>query len=123
MAAITYLGEATRLQPPSELTPSQANEFRKIVESMPSDWFSPGHLAMLTQLSRHVNIANLIAQAIENTKDVDEFARLAQLQIEETKSIGLLMTKLRLTPRSMNPSRTSAKRLLTVETPWGKMRR
>ncbi len=43
-----------RLVPPSELTKEQREEWLRVVDTMPADWFVPGNAAALAQYCRHV---------------------------------------------------------------------
>ena len=62
-----------RVRVPLELTDEQATEFQRLVSVMPAEWFCPGNLAMLTQLSRHVIMARRIAQKLEHAiSDADD---------------------------------------------------
>jgi hypothetical protein len=79
---------------------------------------------MLAQYSRHVIMARRIAELIEGMRsgevgDIKALAKLQRAQIAESKIIHQLMTAMRLTPQSIQPSRTvSPKRLRQVESPW-----
>ena len=92
----------SRMQPPGDLTPAQAREFRRVVELMPPDWFSEGYTALLAQYCRHVTMTHYLAAQIERETDGNRLVELLQMQADETKMLSKLMTALRLTPRSMN---------------------
>jgi hypothetical protein len=54
-----------RVQPPEELAPEEAEEWRAVTNRMPSDYFGREHYAALVQKCRHVVAARRIAQLIE----------------------------------------------------------
>lgn len=116
-----------RLKPPSELTSEQKREFTRVVNEMPADWFSPGHLVLLVQYCRHVVMARKVARLIDTmlekeNADPTEIGELVKRQEAESRIIGKLMTMLRLTPQALAPTVVSAKRAregrTEEETPW-----
>jgi hypothetical protein len=111
-----------RVRVPNVLTDEQAAEFRFAVDSMPAEWFCPGNTALLCQYARHVVMAKRIAQLIEKAAlDPDGAKQLKELilaQERETSIICRLMTLLRLTPQSVQPSRSSARLTHQAESPW-----
>ena len=54
-----------RLVPPSELTKEQREEWLRVVDTMPADWFVPGNAAALAQYCRHVVMARRLAERRE----------------------------------------------------------
>lgn len=117
-----------RLRPPAELTPEQKEEFIRVVDSMPADWFAPGHTAALVQYCRHVIMARKVAQVIDAmmlSEDIDpiKISELVKRQEAESRIIGKLMTMLRLTPQSIEPPKVSAKRLRqkAEDSPWSEL--
>jgi hypothetical protein len=116
--------EARRLPAPEELTEEQRGEWTKLVGRMPADWFSPANTALIVQLCRHIVLARKVARILEsmvsvNGVDMVGLASIMKLQQRESGIIKVLMTALRLTPRAIQPSRTSIKRLHAVAAPWG----
>ena len=115
-----------RVRVPLELTDAQATEFQRLVSVMPAEWFCPGNLAMLTQLSRHVIMARRIAQKLEHAiSDADDdpiagkkIFELEKMQLRESAMISRLMTQLRITPQAVAPRGVSAKSVHEVESPW-----
>lgn len=94
-----------RPDPPDELTEQEREEWVKIVERMPADWFPLETHPMLVQLCRHIVIARLVAQSITNmqnngTFDMTDWDRLLRRQDQESKIICDLSTKMRLTQSS-----------------------
>jgi hypothetical protein len=113
-----------RVRPPAELTREQSEEFERVVATMPAEWFVPANVSMLAQYARHVIMARRIAELIEGMTsgevgDIAGLAKLQRAQIAESKIIHQLMTAMRMTPQSIQPSRTvSSKRLQRVPSPW-----
>lgn len=111
-----------RIRVPLELTDEQAKEFQRVVDSMPSEWFCPGNLAMLVQYCRHVIWARRIDQQLEAAMlDPDAGRRVDQLlvlQRAESNIISKLMTQLRLTPQAVQPRGISVQRTHQTESPW-----
>jgi hypothetical protein len=120
--------ELRRVRPPDDLTPEQSQEFEHVVSTMPS-WFVPANVAMLAQYARHVVMARRIALLVEamisgEVEDIRGFAKLQRAQIAESKIIHQLMTAMRMTPQSIQPSRTvSPKRLRQVPSPWSNLKK
>lgn len=114
-----------RVRPPNELNVEQREEFRRIVDSMPADWFAPAHTALLAQYCRHVVMARKVAAYLEmrmlrEDGDPLEISELVKRQEAESRIIAKLMTALRITPQSIAPPRVSAKRIRHGgESPWG----
>jgi hypothetical protein len=111
-----------RVRVPLELTDEQAAEFQRVINSMPSEWFCPGNVAMLTQYCRHVIMARRIGQMIEREilKPDSErrVERLISIQRAESNIISKLMTQLRLTPQAVQPRGISVMRTHQAESPW-----
>ena len=115
-----------RVRAPVELTQEQTIEFQRMVSVMPAEWFCPGNVAMLCQLSRHVIMARRIAQLIEiavSDAEDDPAAgkrvfELEKMQLRESAMISRLMTQLRLTPQAVQPRGISVKATQQVESPW-----
>jgi hypothetical protein len=118
-----------RVRPPDELTPEQKWEFDRITTTMPAQWFVPANVALLSQYARHVLMARRIGELIEamisgEVEDMKGLAKLQRAQIAESKIIHQLMTAMRMTPQSIQPSRTvSPKRLQQVPSPWSGLKK
>jgi hypothetical protein len=124
---VKLISRTERLHPPEELTEEQRDEFIRIVDKMPADWFTPANQAGLVQLCRHVVMARRFAQLIEeiisspgemNVK-LAAIESLAKAQQQESRLINSLMTSLRMTPQAIQPSRTSPTKLQQLQIqPW-----
>src|SRR5262245_5333553 len=120
----TSIEVVRRLRSPDELTLEQRKEFERVVTTMPAEWFVPANTSLLVQYCRHVVMARRIADLIEakisgEVEDMKGLAKLQRAQIAESKIIHQLMTAMRMTPQSVQPSRAvSPKRLQQVPSPW-----
>ena len=112
-------GIPERPQPPSELTPDQAEEWREIVASLPVDWFSRAVWPLLCAYCRHVCNARHIAGLIEAAHDVDigdrsalmRFNRLLGMQERQSGTLAGLATRMRLTNQSRYTAQSAASRV------------
>ena len=115
-----------RPEPPADLTPEQADEWTRIVASLPVSYFAPENYALLSQLVRHVSygrsIAALIDETDQMTKDgLNRYGRLLKMHQRESMAIASLSTKLRLTVQSrLRPSTAAslAANAPTQRKPW-----
>ena len=112
-----------RLGPPAELTREQREEFVRLVNSLPADWFGPAHLHLIVQYCRMVVMARTVACQLEsavsegsNSAVVD---KLMGRQESVSRVIAKLMTSLRITPQSTEPQKVSQKRTRETAVPWG----
>src|SRR5688572_2134444 len=90
---------------PYELTDEQAEEWHKVVGRLPADWFPTETHALLTQYCKHVVAARRIAQLIgaeekKENLDLANYDALLRMQDRESKSIGMLATRMRITQQS-----------------------
>jgi hypothetical protein len=109
-ASLTVVPTATpsRPRPPAELSPEAAEEWRAIVARMPADWFSREVQPLLTAFCQHVVRARVLGQqlddigagALADEEGIRLYDRLAKMADRETRAMGLLGTKLRLTHQS-----------------------
>jgi len=94
--------------PPAILTPKQAEVWIPIVNQMPGGFFTPEMFPLLIELCRHIVISNEIAEALkgfdwtwlDKPKEMEQFERLAELHLLQSKQINSLSRVLRLTPQS-----------------------
>ena len=101
-------GIPQRPEPPDELTPQQAEEWREIVDRMPVDWFRRKIHPLLCSYCRHVTNARHIAGLIEAAHDLDigdrkalmRFNRLLGMQERQSSALMGLATRMRLTNQS-----------------------
>jgi hypothetical protein len=130
-ASLTVIGPygletIRRPGPPECLGDEQAAEWRKVVNSMPADYFPPETHALLEARCCHVVQRRRWAQAIDHEMKSDEFDMktyrdLCRSANEESRTIALLDAKLRLAhestyDRTKLPKRRSRSAGLTP--PW-----
>ena len=95
-----------RPEPPYSLTNQEVDVWRMIVNAVPADMFAPSTHPLLTQLCRHVVMADRVKMLIEQmckkkTIVVDELHKLVAMQNAESAAIVRLMRSLRLSPSSI----------------------
>lgn len=110
-----------RPEPLEELTHEQAEEWRKITDSLPADWFTKDTQPVLAQLCRHIVRAREFAGLIEACKTSDEFnlkdfRDLSRAEREQSEIIRSLSTKLRITQQARLDKRTNPP--ADLEKPW-----
>lgn len=112
---------------PLELTPEQSDEWVKIVNSMPADWFSPENHALLMQYCRHVVNARRLAQLIDQECARDEVSQknlcdLMAAEHKQSSAMKALAASMRLSQQSkynaQSASTASKRSGKTVKRPW-----
>jgi hypothetical protein len=111
-----------RQRPPHDLTDEETEVWVAIVAAEPADWFSVSSRPVLTQYCRHTVHARRIAELLERAssrKDftVQDYDRLLRMQERESRSIGSLVTKMRITNQSTINHRGNRKMTLARK-PW-----
>lgn len=109
-AALSIIGPAgietiRRPDPPDVLNDEQSEEWRKIVNRLPADWFPSETHGLLEQYCRHLVRARRLAQAIDAAESADPFdVKLYRdlLRSEEQQShvIATLSSKMRISQQS-----------------------
>lgn len=94
-----------RPRPLADLTAEQAEEWARVVNALPADWFRPETLGLLAQYCRHVVAARRVAQLItqaegEDDLDIREYDRLLAAQEREGRAMSSLATRMRMTQQS-----------------------
>jgi hypothetical protein len=98
--------EPERYEPPAELDEKEAEEWRKIVNSMPIDHFIPANLPLLLQLCRHIVDARVVSgkvRAFRRPGDSQQcrlYIDLLRQQDAESLAISRLSRAMRLTQQS-----------------------
>ena len=111
-------GIPQRPEPPSELTPQQAEEWRAVVARMPVDWFGREIWPLLCAYCRHVVNSRHIAKLIEAAHDLEigdraslmRFNRLLGMQERQSNVLAGLATRMRLTNQSRYTAQAAASR-------------
>jgi hypothetical protein len=92
-----------RMEPPQELTESQASLWREIVAGKPVEWFAADNAPLLAEYVRAVDMGNRLALEIELTLagTADHSLKdLLKMRDTEAKRATSIATKLRLTQQS-----------------------
>jgi hypothetical protein len=125
-ASLTVIGPygletIRRPGPPASLTDEQAQEWRRVVNGMPADYFPAETHALLEARCRHVIYGRRIAQAIEAEEkspdfDMSTYQSLLRAGAEQSRVITILDTKMRLSQQTTY-DRRQAKRS-AAKAPW-----
>ena len=104
-----------RPEPALDLTEQQADEWRKIVDALPADWFSPENHALLAQYVRHVVEARRIAQLIDTEcakgsaeMDMPIYLELLKAQRQESTALKTLAASMRLAQQAKYGAQSAA---------------
>jgi hypothetical protein len=111
-----------RPDPPEELTPGQAAEWRAVVARMPANWFMAETQAALMQHCRQVERLHFIAEQLDHLQSAGEangheYYRLVSLEIQGTKLLTQLDAKMRLLQQTTQAKALSS-RPVEIEKPW-----
>jgi len=111
-----------RLKPPEALDIEARQEWQRIVNGHPADWFDAGAVGILTQLCRHIVVANRIDTMIGQVANNATLLNLLNVQRSESESIRKLSVSLRLTPQSLINHNANKKQAQVVNAPWTRTR-
>ena len=129
-SAVIDGGFARRPEPPIELTVRQAQIWRDVVASEPTDFFATAALrAMLCDYCRHLQTGETLTEQINVFKPewirteegASRYNLLLRMRERETRASGLLATKLRLTNQSRyqpDTAATAARKVQRLPRPW-----
>lgn len=101
--SVVQVSPVQRVVPPSDLTKEQAAEWKRIVESQPSDWFSPGNASMLAEYVRAITMCHVLeaqVQAAIAADDASEVKAYLDMRDKESRRMMALGRSLRLTQQS-----------------------
>jgi hypothetical protein len=123
LARISGLETLRRPDPPSELTDEQADEWRAVVGRMAADWFPRETFGLLCQYVRHVSRARRLAQLADEMErspgfDVGEYAKLAAMEIEQSRAMASLATRMRISQQSSYDKMKKKPGPTATEMPW-----
>jgi phage terminase small subunit len=103
--AVVPISAVQRPEPPEELSAEEAEVWRLTVEGMRADWFGPEVRPLLRAYCTQTALALFLAQELRALAVGDKsFGRLAGMHARATKTMAMLATKMRLTPRSNRES-------------------
>jgi hypothetical protein len=108
LSVVQTLPGQKRPEPPEELTDEQAEEWRKVVDRLPVDWFPEESHQLLVAYCRHVTRARVLAGLINRFQEVwlcsadgvERYDKLLQMSEREGRAISSLATRMRLTQQS-----------------------
>src|SRR6516164_1552072 len=118
--------------PPAELTAEEAACWTNIVNRMPPDYFPPPTWPLLVNLCRHCRMSHWFARQMreceaqlphahndERTQLLRDLLALSRAQANESRTIAMLATRLRLTALYDASNINRARRaFLADERPW-----
>lgn len=121
-AALSVVSTVTRPEAPADLTAEQKREWETIVNRLPADWFPEETWPLLKQYCRLITRARQLATYFGNGKGIerDVFLKLAHEEIELSRAMFVLATKMRITQQSTYDKTKSKKKRFTstLEKPW-----
>lgn len=108
LSVVSTAALVQRPEPPDELKPREKTLWKRVVDSKPADWFTPGDIPLLVDYCRHVIRQRDLSDAISKQgkapytdKEAYSFFRdLLKDSDMETKAIKSLATALRLTQQA-----------------------
>jgi hypothetical protein len=116
--------DAQRPAPPNDLTPPQANLWKRIVADSPPGWFRDGD-TLLLMFCRHAADGDWLSKMIDaeprKPTDLKRLDRLLAMRERETRMLTHLATKMRLTPQSRIAPRSAGRAMDAVplgKRPW-----
>jgi hypothetical protein len=118
LSVVAPLPGERRPEPPEELNPAEASEWREVVSRLPADWFPRESRQILVQYCRHVVRARVIAMLIDEIESdvlrtvpgVRLYKILLGMARAESDVISNLATKMRITQQSRWQPKTAFSR-------------
>lgn len=114
-----------RPEPPSELTPAEAREWRKALAPLPAEWVSGAALGTLADLCRTRVRIDQLARAMNEMQtgdgsDTNDFLVLLRESEKQMRLARALASSLRMTPQSRMDRHAAgtAARPKTARRPW-----
>jgi phage terminase small subunit len=114
-----------RPEPPAHLEPDAADEWRKVVNRMPADWFPDETHAMLEQRCRHVIWMRKTADQIDEMThsknlDIKEYNFLLRLAASQSRTLINMDTNMRLTQQTTHDKSKRKGAAKAKGAPWAK---
>lgn len=121
--SVVATGVPQRMEPQSDLTESQAQLWRDVVNTKPVDWFAPDSAPLLAEYVRGVDMCNRLALLIEAATaggEVGEVKALLDMRDKESRRVTSLATKMRLSQQSRYTDKAAgtADRKAGKDRPW-----
>lgn len=122
VAALSVVSAVHRPLPPEDLTVEQKHEWNVIVQKLPPDWFPEETWPLLKQYCRLITRARQLAVYFGNGKGIerDVFLKLTHEEVEVSRAIVVLATKMRITQQSTYDKTKSKKKQFrsSIQKPW-----
>lgn len=117
----TQITVEQRPDPPAELRPEEAMEWRAVVSSLPADWFRRETHAMLANYCRHAVASKRIAQLVRDMEsspdfEIETYDRLLRMQQRESNTMSILATRMRMSQQSSYDAKR--KKPSVTKKPW-----
>jgi phage terminase small subunit len=114
-----------RPEPPAHLEPDAADEWRKVVNRMPADWFPDETHAILEQRCRHVIWMRATADQIDEMThsknfDIKEYNFLLRLAASQSRTLINMDTNMRLTQQTTHDKSKRKGAAKAKGAPWAK---
>ena len=111
--AVIRLGD--RPEPPAGLNDRAQDEWRRVVNRMPSDWFTDETLSVLQAFCEHVAEGEALQLMIERVRNLamrddeafDRYRKLCAMKESQTRAALSCATKMRLTQQSSYTDKAS----------------
>ena len=112
-----------RIKAPHDLSDEEVEVWCSVVDSMPSDWFTPATVPLLSQYCRHSIHARRISELIEKaTSDpklkIQDYERLLRMQKVESDALAMLAVKMRIAQHSVTNHRGNSTKASKTYKPW-----
>mgnify|MGYP000513008396 CR=1 FL=1 len=129
-SAMVPVGVSAAVQRPAaplDLMPEESDEWARMVDAMPADWFPPETWNLLSQHCRHVVQARRISQLLDQAMardelDIAEIDKLLTMQKRETEAMRGLSASMRTSQQASYSARGAAgakgKRPAKQPRPW-----
>ena len=120
--AIASVTPWVRLEPPDSLTPCQAQAWREIVATKPSEWFKADCAPILEAYCKAITHYRDLSRLMDTPpSDIRELCRLQDAVGRQARLMGELASKLRLTPQARytaGSAATADRKQGSASKPW-----
>ena len=113
LSIVSSIGAAERPKAPLTLSKDQKKEWKRVVDSLPHDWFPAETHSMLSAYCKHhtslIQVSALVDEMAERPHtgedpdfcfDLDEYDKLLKMQEREGRAMSSLCTRMRMTQQS-----------------------
>lgn len=116
-AIATIARRNVRPEPPSDLPEEARAQWRRIVASLPQDWFATGNLPLLESYCRYIVDMRHTAETIDKLRaqgKIEPLQKWLKLYDAQAKTMSLLATRMRLTQQSTYEARKARHEVTTT---------